>query len=48
MVEAQAVGRVHRIGQNREVLITRYLTKDSVETVSDAFAESPRDVDLDG
>ncbi|KAK1765266.1 SNF2 family N-terminal domain-containing protein [Phialemonium atrogriseum] len=31
MVEAQAVDRVHRIGQERDVLITRYLIKDSIE-----------------
>ncbi|KAK0617623.1 SNF2 family N-terminal domain-containing protein [Immersiella caudata] len=31
MAEAQAVDRVHRIGQHREVLITRYLIKDSIE-----------------
>jgi len=34
MVEAQAVDRVHRIGQCREVLTTRYMTKNSIETVS--------------
>lgn len=33
MVEAQAVDRVHRIGQSREVLTTRYITRDSIETV---------------
>lgn len=33
MVEAQAVDRVHRIGQTRDVLITRYIIRDSVETV---------------
>lgn len=34
MIEAQAVDRVHRIGQSREVLTTRYITRDSIETVS--------------
>jgi SNF2 family DNA or RNA helicase len=34
MVEAQAVDRVHRIGQEREVWITRYIVRDSIETVS--------------
>lgn len=34
MAEAQAVDRVHRIGQTREVLTTRYITRDSIETVS--------------
>ena len=33
MVEAQAVDRVHRIGQEREVAITRYIMRNSVETV---------------
>ncbi|KAL7910094.1 SNF2 family N-terminal domain-containing protein [Trichoderma velutinum] len=32
MVEAQALDRVHRIGQLREVLVTRYVTKDTIET----------------
>lgn len=34
MVEAQAVDRVHRIGQSRDVTITRYITRDSIENVS--------------
>ncbi len=34
MVEAQAVDRVHRIGQLRDVVITRYLIRDSIEFVS--------------
>lgn len=34
MAEAQAVDRVHRIGQTRDVKITRYIIKDSVEEVS--------------
>ena len=33
MVEAQAVDRVHRIGQEREVVITRYIMRNSVEKV---------------
>jgi SNF2 family DNA or RNA helicase len=33
MVEAQAVNRVHRIGQTRLVTITRYIVCDSIETV---------------
>lgn len=33
MVEAQAVDRVHRIGQYRNVTITRYIVKDSIEKV---------------
>ncbi|KAE9378727.1 hypothetical protein N431DRAFT_363389 [Stipitochalara longipes BDJ] len=31
MTEAQAVDRVHRIGQQRDVVITRYLIQDSIE-----------------
>ena len=33
MVEAQAVDRVHRIGQERDVVITRYIMRNSVEKV---------------
>ena len=33
MAEAQAVDRVHRIGQDREVVITRYIMRNSVEKV---------------
>ncbi|KAM7189881.1 SNF2 family N-terminal domain containing protein [Rhypophila sp. PSN 637] len=33
MVEAQAVDRVHRIGQHRPVTTTRYVTRNSIETV---------------
>ncbi len=33
MAEAQAVDRVHRIGQTREVNITRYCVKGSIEEV---------------
>ena len=42
MVEAQAVDRVHRIGQEREVVITRYIMLNSIETVDeyDLFDES--------
>ena len=42
MVEAQAVDRVHRIGQQKDVFITRYLIKDSIEFVgSQRFAQLP-------
>lgn len=33
MAEAQAVDRVYRIGQQREVVITRYIVPKSIETV---------------
>jgi superfamily II DNA or RNA helicase len=31
-LEAQAIGRVHRLGQKRSVVITRLIMKDSVES----------------
>ncbi|KAL4905605.1 SNF2 family N-terminal domain-containing protein [Aspergillus multicolor] len=31
MIEAQAVDRIHRIGQTRDVKVTRYLTENSIE-----------------
>lgn len=34
MVEQQAVERVHRLGQTRDVVITRYIMNDSFEIVS--------------
>jgi hypothetical protein len=34
MAEAQAVDRVHRIGQTREVKVTRYCVQSSIEEVS--------------
>ena len=33
MVEAQALDRVHRIGQEREVWTTRYIVDGSIEAV---------------
>jgi SNF2 family DNA or RNA helicase len=33
MAEAQAVDRIYRIGQKREVFITRYIVPNSIETV---------------
>lgn len=41
MVEAQAVDRVHRIGQDREVLITRYIMRNSVEKVDSDRVTDP-------
>ena len=40
MVEAQAIDRVHRIGQEREVVITRYIMRNSVEKVHWSKARS--------
>lgn len=34
MVEQQALDRLHRIGQKKEVITTRYIIKDSIEEVS--------------
>lgn len=33
MAEAQAVDRVHRIGQTQEVVVTRYIVSNTIETV---------------
>jgi len=33
MVEAQAIDRVHRMGQRREVIVTRYIVNNTIETV---------------
>jgi SNF2 family DNA or RNA helicase len=38
MAEAQAVDRVHRIGQQRDVTVIRYIVNESIEWVS---ASSP-------
>lgn len=37
MAEAQAVDRVHRIGQSREVNVTRYCVSDSIEEVGQLY-----------
>jgi SWI/SNF-related matrix-associated actin-dependent regulator of chromatin subfamily A3 len=34
MAEEQALDRVHRLGQTREVVTIRYIVKDSIEEVS--------------
>lgn len=34
MIEAQALDRVHRFGQTRDVVATRYIVKNSIEIVS--------------
>jgi hypothetical protein len=33
MAEAQAIDRIYRIGQKREVFVTRYIVPKSIETV---------------
>ncbi|KAJ5192176.1 Helicase C-terminal [Penicillium cf. viridicatum] len=40
MVEAQALDRVHRIGQDRNVTITRYIVKDSIELYVQAVQQT--------
>lgn len=40
MAEAQAVDRVHRIGQSREVTVTRYIVSNTVETVCSYHPDS--------
>ena len=37
MAEEQALDRVHRMGQGREVVATRYIVKDSIEEVRARF-----------
>ena len=34
MAEEQALDRVHRLGQTREVIAIRYIVRDSIEEVS--------------
>jgi hypothetical protein len=34
MAEEQALDRVHRLGQTREVIVIRYIVRDSIEEVS--------------
>lgn len=34
MAEAQAMDRVHRIGQQRDVVVIRYIVRRSIEEVS--------------
>lgn len=37
MVEEQALNRVHRIGQDRDVVAVRYIVRDSIEEVRPGF-----------
>jgi SNF2 family DNA or RNA helicase len=34
MAEAQAIDRIHRIGQKKNVEVVRYIVSDSIENVS--------------
>ena len=36
-IESQAISRAVRLGQEKQVLVTRYRIKDSIEEVSDFF-----------
>lgn len=40
MAESQAVDRVHRIGQTREVTVTRYCVRESIEEVSSPYLDA--------
>ena len=47
-LESQAIGRVHRLGQTREVQITRFIVEDSIESRLVTFLErkyGPRNKD---
>ena len=47
-LESQAIGRVHRMGQTREVEITRFIVEDSIESRLVTFLErkyGPRNKD---
>lgn len=37
MAEEQAIARVHRMGQQRHVTATKYITPDSIEEVSHIY-----------
>lgn len=36
-IEAQAIGRVFRLGQKKNVVITRYIVRNTVEEVQDPY-----------
>ena len=40
MAEEQALDRIHRMGQRREVVATRYIVKDSIEEVKASLIPS--------
>lgn len=37
MIEEQALNRVHRIGQDRDVVTVRYIVRNSIEEVRPGF-----------
>ena len=41
-VESQAIARAIRLGQEQQVLVTRYRVKDSIEEVSYSLHVTPR------
>lgn len=43
MVEAQTLDRVHRIGQVRDVVITRYIVRNSIENVGILYLTSTKE-----
>lgn len=43
MAEEQALDRVHRLGQTREVITVRYIVKDSIEEVSHSGPRNTRE-----
>jgi SNF2 family DNA or RNA helicase len=43
MAEEQALDRVYRLGQTREVIAIRYIVKDSIEEVSHGDPRNARE-----
>ena len=47
MMEEQALCRIHRIGQKKDVVTIRYIIKDSWEEVCSSISKRSRDLDID-
>jgi SNF2 family DNA or RNA helicase len=45
-IESQAIDRVHRIGQTRNVIVTRFVIKDTIEEAMLRLQESKMEVAL--